>query len=104
MPVLRICIAIIAIALVAGCSARPKIVAENKNPPATRPTDISLTPTDQIDPRARLYELNPTPQPTTKPSLPELQIYEEDRELYQDRNAGKAVESLRRAVEIDKNS
>ncbi len=104
MPVLRIWIAIIAIALVAGCSARPKIVAENKNPPATRPTDISLTPLDQIEPRARLSELNPTPQPTTKPSLAALQLYAEGRALYQDRNAGKAVESLRRAVEIDKNS
>ncbi|HEV8379893.1 MAG TPA: tetratricopeptide repeat protein, partial [Tepidisphaeraceae bacterium] len=101
---MRIALGIFIIALLAGCSARPRAVAEHKNQPATRPTDISLLPLDQIEPRPRLSELNPTTQPTTRPSLVALQLYAEGRALYQDRNPAKAVESLRRALELDKNS
>src|SRR6266446_1457072 len=103
MPVLRFAPAII-IALLAGCSARPGPVAQNKSQPTTHPTDISLLPLDQIDPRPRLSELNATTQPATRPSLQALQLYAQGRAFYQDREATKAVESLRRALELDKNS
>jgi predicted Zn-dependent protease len=104
MRFLRIALGIFIIALIAGCSARPKAVSENKNQPTTQSTDISLLPLNQIEPRPRLSELTPTTQPTTRPSLVALQLYAQGRAEYQDRNATKAVESLRRALELDKNS
>jgi tetratricopeptide (TPR) repeat protein len=104
MHLLRLTLAILAIALLAGCSARPKQIAETKNPPTTRPTDISLLPLDQIEPRPRLAELNATTQPTTRPSLQALQFYAQGRAFYEDREGAKAVEALRRALELDKNS
>src|SRR5829696_7643759 len=104
IPFLRLALPILAIALLASCSARPKQVAETKKPPATRPADISLLPLDEIEPRPRLAELNSTTQPTTKPSLQALQLFAQGRAFYQDREATKAVESLRRALELDRNS
>jgi tetratricopeptide (TPR) repeat protein len=104
MPLLRLFLAIIAVALVAGCSARPQPVAQNSSKPATRPTQASLLPLDQIEPRPKLAELTPTTQPTTRPSLAALQLYAQGRAYYQDREANKAVESLRRALELDRNS
>src|SRR3954466_10778160 len=104
MPLLRYSALILAVALLAGCAARRQPVAENPSHPATRPSDVSLLPLDQIEPRPRLSELNQTTQPTTRPSLAALQFYAQGRALYQDRNPMKAVEALRRALELDKNS
>src|SRR5258705_13285215 len=104
MPLLRLVLTIIAVALVAGCSARPRTVSQNPNKSATRSTEASLLPLEQIEPRPRLAELTPTTQPTTRPSIQALQLYAQGRAYYQDREANKAVESLRRALELDKNS
>jgi hypothetical protein len=100
--VLRKFLAILALAVVGGCAARPQVAKENKAPPATRPTDISLLPLDQIEPLPRISELNPTTQPTTRPSLAALQLYAEGRARFEDRKAAKAVESLRRALVVGK--
>src|SRR5438552_6844464 len=104
MRFLRVALAIFLIALLAGCSARPQTARETKTPPTTRPSDLSLLPLDQIEPRPRLAELNATTQPTTRPSLAALQLYAQGRAFFQDRQAAKAVEALRRALEIDKDS
>jgi tetratricopeptide (TPR) repeat protein len=101
---MRTTTSILLLSLLAGCSARPKPLAQNQNHPTTRSTDISLLSLDQIEPRPRLSQLQPTTQPTTLPSLPALQLYAKGRALFQDRNHTKAVDSLRSALELDKNS
>src|SRR5688572_3235759 len=105
MPFLRTWVTILALVFIAGCSSRPPTVSEKKaGGPATGPTAAALLPLDQIQPRPRLSELAPATQPATRPSLAALELYAEGRALYLERNATKAVESLRRALEFDKNS
>src|SRR6058998_323336 len=96
---------LILLATLAGCSAHHKPLANSTNRSTTRPSnDPSLLSLDQIEPHPRLSQLQPTTNPTTQPATLALQLYAEGRAAQLDRNPARAVDFLRKALELDKNS
>src|SRR4051812_42752677 len=95
----------ILVAILAGCSAHQKSLTKSTNQSSTRPSnDPSLLSLDQIEPNVRLSQLQPTTNPTTMPSSLALQLYAEGRAAQLERNPARAVDFLRKALELDKNS
>src|SRR5258706_1834633 len=95
----------ILLAILAGCSAHQKQLAQSKNQSTTRPAnDPSLLSLDQIEPNVRLSQIQPTTRATTQPSLVALQLYAQGRSAQLERNPTKAVESLRLPLDLDKDS